>query len=68
VESLRSTHARVAALIRHRGQNDPEVAAAREELRQCKDATRTIRARVGSLPPARFEQLLIVVEKDSAGV
>lgn len=58
MDSLRSTHARVAALARYRSPDDPEVALAREELARCKEKTRVLRARIGSLPASACEQVL----------
>ena len=53
VESLRSIHARVAALARHRAPNDPEVAGAREQLALCRDQTNARRALNGMSPDDR---------------
>lgn len=58
VDSLRSTHARVAALSRFRPADDSELTAARSELAACKDQTRALRARISSLPPETCAQLL----------
>jgi len=52
MDSLRSIHARVAALSRFRAPDDPELAACRDELARCKEQTSVIRARIGSVPPA----------------
>lgn len=68
MESLRSTHARLAALVRHRAPDDPEVTAARAELERCKEQTRAVRTRISSVPPTVFEQLLTKHERASAGV
>lgn len=58
VDSLRTAHARVAALTRHRGPDDPDVERAREELESCKEQTRRVRERIGGLSPAMCEDLL----------
>jgi len=64
VESLRSTHARVAALVRHRGPDDPAVIAARVELAQHLAETQTIRARLDGLTPEARQRLLVVLADD----
>lgn len=58
MQSLRSTHARVAALARRRAPDDPELVQAREELARCLEVTRSLRVRIGSLSPTLCEQLL----------
>lgn len=68
VESLRSTHARVAALIRHRGPDDPEVAAAREQLAVCKAKAAADRKRVRAVPIDVWAQVLTAVERTPTGV
>jgi hypothetical protein len=68
MDSLRSIHARVAALSRFRSPDDPDVAKAREDLARCKEETRVLRARIGSLPPSACAQLLTSPERAAAGV
>lgn len=68
MESLRSTHARVAALCRYRDPDDPEVVAARAELERCKEQIGTARARISSAPPADWAQLLPSPGKAAASV
>lgn len=68
MDSLRTVHARVAALSRRRAPDDPDLAAARKELALCKARTRELRARVSSLPPAACAKLLPKAQGASAGV
>ncbi|GAA3595230.1 hypothetical protein GCM10022295_90600 [Streptomyces osmaniensis] len=68
LDNLRSTHARVAALCRYRGSDDPEVVAARAELARCVEETRTIRDLAGKFPAALRAQLLDVTERASVRV
>lgn len=68
MDSLRTTHARVAALSRYRRPDDPEVVAARAELALCKEQTEAVRERIRSLPSAAWSQLLPSPGKASASV
>lgn len=63
VNSLRSTHARVAALVRHRGPDDPAAAAARAELAQSRDVSRALRA-LETLSAEDCAQLLATFRAD----
>lgn len=62
MESLRSLHARVAALARYRPQDDPEVVAARNLLAQRVEQARTVRTGIGELPPTSWQDLLTTPE------
>lgn len=68
MDSLRSTHARVAALARYRRPDDPEMVAARAELALCKEQTEAVRERIRSLPAERWAPLLHPLGKATAGV
>ncbi|WP_406263592.1 hypothetical protein OIA45_49145 (plasmid) [Streptomyces chartreusis] len=68
MDSLRSLHARLAALTRHRAPNDPELVATREELARCKAQTRELRARIGGMSPSKCAQLLTTSERATTGV
>ena len=68
MDSLRTIHARVAALTRFRPPDDAELAAAREELARCLEQTRDLRARVSHIPPGICEQFLPPVERAPASV
>lgn len=68
VESLRSMHARVAALARYRTPDDPEFVAARAELERCKEQADVVREGVSNLPPDLWAQLLPKLGKAPAGV
>lgn len=66
MDSLRSIHARVAALARYRRPDDPEVVVARAELARCLEETRVLRVKLGSLPPQACAGLLSVSETGRA--
>ncbi|MFF2168152.1 hypothetical protein ACFVWP_46980 [Streptomyces sp. NPDC058175] len=68
MDSLRSTHARVAALLRYRDPDDPEVVAARAELERRKEQADYVREGISNLPPDMWAQLLPSAGKASAGV
>lgn len=55
--SVRSSHARVAALVRHRGPDDPAAQAARKELTQRRDVSRALKA-LETLSPEDSQELL----------
>jgi hypothetical protein len=63
MDSLRSIHARVAALSRFRSPNDPELNATREELARCLEENRALRTRISSLPPGLCAQVLPAKEE-----
>jgi len=67
VDSIRSTHARLAALVRHRGEHDPEVAAARQALELARTEGHDIRLRVGSLPASERHRLLTLAADTREG-
>lgn len=58
MDSLRTSHARVAALVRHRLPNDPELIEARRELARCLEQTRELRALVSTVSPTVLASLL----------
>lgn len=66
MDSLRSTHARLAALVRHRGPDDPEVDAARAELALHLSETRRIRDRLDSLTPDDRGRLLALLTTEGS--
>lgn len=68
MDSLRSIHARVAALARYRKPTDPEFISAREELASCLARTRALRTRLGSVPPASADAALTSAAERSARV
>jgi hypothetical protein len=68
VDSLRTLHARVAALSRHRHPGDPDIAAARAELERCKEANHALRVRISSLSPTVCAQLLPQPERAPTSV
>lgn len=62
MDSIASAHARLAALIRHRGEHDPEVAAARRALELARTEGRDIRRRIGNLSAADRHRLLTLTD------
>lgn len=67
MDSLRSTHARLAALVRHRGDDDPTVKAARLQLARYRDDAEAIRSALGALPPDALRLLTAMVDTDREG-
>lgn len=58
MDSLRTTHARLAALLRYRDESDPDVIAARADLERCREQTNRARARISHTPSTLWAQLL----------
>jgi hypothetical protein len=66
VDSIASAHARLAALIRHRGEHDPAVTVARRALELARTEGRDIRRRIGGLSAAERHQLLTLTDREGS--
>lgn len=54
MDSISTLHARVAALARHRGPDDPDLIECRRRLKQYTNNAEILRARIRKSPPAEW--------------